>query len=96
MDARKALLDALDLQVEVAGGIPAALLPVASTCPGWSVRDVMNHSIGVTQKFADFAAGRTDEPHAPPQDLVGADHVAALRGVRDAARAAWIAAGRAG
>jgi hypothetical protein len=26
----------------------------------------MNHSIGVTMKFADFAAGGNDHPRTPP------------------------------
>src|SRR6185437_14064373 len=56
-------------------------------CPGWSVRDVMNHSIGVTMKFADFAAGGSDHPRTPPGDLVGRDHRLALRS------AAWAVIG---
>ena len=28
----------------------------------------MNHSIGVTLKFADFAAGGSDHPRTPPGD----------------------------
>ena len=39
----------------------------------------MNHSIGVTMKFADFAAGGSDHPRTPPGDLVGRDHRLALR-----------------
>ncbi|MBA2632993.1 MAG: maleylpyruvate isomerase N-terminal domain-containing protein, partial [Chloroflexi bacterium] len=43
---------------------PEQLSP-PSPCAGWSIREVMNHSIGVTHKRADFAAGRTDQPHPP-------------------------------
>jgi hypothetical protein len=47
------------------------------------VRDVMNHSIGVTMKFARFAAGGSDHPRTPRGDLVGRDHRLA-RGQPDA------------
>lgn len=49
----------------------------------------MSHSIGVTLKFAGFAAGTTDCPHPPAGDLVGADHVVALDAALQAARGAW-------
>ena len=52
----------------------------------------MNHSIGVTLKFADFAAGGNDHPRTPPGDLVGRDHRLALRSAAGAARAAWVSA----
>ena len=52
----------------------------------------MNHSIGVTLKFADFAAGGSDHPRTPPGDLVGRDHRLALRSAAAAARAAWASA----
>ena len=56
------------------------------------MREVMNHSIGVTLKFADFAAGGSDHPRSPPGDLVGRDHRRALRSAAAAARAAWASA----
>jgi uncharacterized protein (TIGR03086 family) len=52
----------------------------------------MNHSIGVTMKFADFAAGGSDHPRTPPGDLVGRDHRLALRSAAATARAAWASA----
>ena len=52
----------------------------------------MNHSIGVTLKFADFAAGGSDHPRAPAGDLAGRDHRLALRSAAAAARAAWASA----
>ena len=52
----------------------------------------MNHSIGVTLKFAGFAAGGSDHPRTPPGDLVGHDHRLALRSAAGAARAAWASA----
>ena len=56
------------------------------------MRDVMNHSIGVTLKFAGFAAGGGDHPHAPAGNLVGRDHIQALRSAADAAQSAWASA----
>jgi len=87
-----ALIAALDIQARTGQQVRARQLPLPSPCPGWSVGEVMNHSIGVTLKFADFAAGRTDHPHAPAGDLVGRDHGLALRSAADQALAAWAAA----
>jgi uncharacterized protein (TIGR03086 family) len=53
---------------------------------------VVNHSVGVTLKFADFAAGGSDHPRTPPGDLVGRDHRLALRSAAGAARSAWASA----
>jgi uncharacterized protein (TIGR03086 family) len=87
-----ALIAALDAQVRTGQQVRAAQLSVDSPCPGWSVRDVVNHSLGVTLKFTDFAAGRTDHPRAPAGDLVGSDHARALRDAADSARVTWAAA----
>lgn len=84
----QALLEALEVQVDVGRRLRSEQLPLASRCTGWTVRDVLEHSIGVTQKFTDFASGTTDEPHASPGDL-RPDHQVALRAAADAARAAW-------
>jgi len=88
----EALIAALDTQARTGRQVRAGQLPLPSPCPGWSVREVMNHCIGVTLKFADFAAGRTDHPRAPAGDLVGPDHGLALRSAADQASAAWAAA----
>src|ERR1035441_7021523 len=85
----EALIDALDLQVGVGGQVQSSQLSLVSPCPGWTVRDVMNHSIAVTQKFTHFAAGATDAPHSPPGDLIGRDHRQALRATARAAQKAW-------
>jgi uncharacterized protein (TIGR03086 family) len=53
---------------------------------------VLDHSLGVTRKFADFASGLTDEPHAPQDDLLGEDHNAAVAREVAYARTAWNAA----
>jgi uncharacterized protein (TIGR03086 family) len=91
----EALLAALDLQVEVGEQLRASDLARDSCCAGWSIRDVLNHSIGVTVKFADFAAGKTDEPRAPEGDLVGPDHRLALERTAEAAGISWASADRA-
>ena len=88
----EALAAALDAQAETGRQVRAAQLGLESPCPGWSVHDVINHSLGVTLKFADFAAGRTDRPRAPAGDLVGRDHALALRRAAEAARVAWASA----
>ena len=86
------LLAALEHQVEVAAHLDTEVLGAGSRCPGWTVRQVLDHSIGVTAKFTAFAAGSTDRPRTPAGDLLGADHRRALRMAADAARAAWSSA----
>jgi uncharacterized protein (TIGR03086 family) len=88
----EALVAALDVQVGVGRQVRAEQLGLGSPCPGWSVHDVINHSLGVTLKFAGFAAGRTDRPRAPTGDLVGRDHARALAEAAGAARVAWASA----
>jgi uncharacterized protein (TIGR03086 family) len=90
--AAEALVAALDIQVCTGHQVRAEQLGLDSACAGWSVRDVINHSLGVTLKFADFAAGRTDHPRAPGGDLVGRDHGLALAHAAGAARKAWASA----
>ena len=84
-----ALVGALEAQVAVGLRLQPSQLLLDSPCPGWSVRDVLNHSIGTTSKFTDFAAGRTEHPRSPDGDLVGPDHRAALGRTVNTARAAW-------
>jgi uncharacterized protein (TIGR03086 family) len=84
-----ALIEALEVQVTVGRQVSPHHLSLATPCPGWSVRDVMSHSIGVTLKFVDFAAGRTDHPHAQAADPIGADHRDALRSAATASQMAW-------
>jgi uncharacterized protein (TIGR03086 family) len=86
------LMAALRVQVRTGRLIRSGQLSLESPCPGWSVRDVVNHSIGVTLKFADFAAGGSDHPRTPPGDLVGRDHRLALRSAAGAAQSAWASA----
>ncbi len=86
-------VEALGLAVEAQRQLGEALLPSdlsrPSRCPGWSVLDVMNHSIGVTYKFTEFASGATDRPRTPDGDLIGGRLAPVLRAVTDASRAAW-------
>jgi uncharacterized protein (TIGR03086 family) len=90
--AADTLLAALRTQVRTGRLVRPSQLPLESPCPGWSVRDVLNHSIGVTLKFAGFAAGGSDYPRTPRGDLIGADHRLALRSAAEAAQAAWTSA----
>ncbi len=89
MDVVEALLIALEAQWGLGARATVPDLSRPSRCPGWSVSDVMNHSMGVTRKFAEFASGATDRPRAPTGDLIGDRLDLALRTTTDMARAAW-------
>ena len=88
----EALLTALEAQWVLGTQASVADLSRPSRCPGWSVFDVMNHSIGVTRKFTEFASAATDRPRSPDGDLIGSRPGPALRQAADAARMAWSAA----
>jgi len=83
------LVRALELQVATVQALETTDLDLGSRCEGWTIREVLNHSLGVTRKFADFAAGLTDEPHAPPGDLLSPDYKTVVASVAEGARAAW-------
>ncbi len=84
-----ALQSALLAQWAVGREVHAGDLSRHSPCTGWSVHEVVNHSIGVTQKFTQFASGDTDHPQTPPGDLVGDDHAGALGATAEGSRSAW-------
>jgi uncharacterized protein (TIGR03086 family) len=86
------LVVVLDRQAQVGGSVLVSQLALPSMCPGWTVGDVLSHSIGVSIKFADFAAGMTDRPRSPRGDLFGDDHRAALSEAAERARASWATA----
>jgi uncharacterized protein (TIGR03086 family) len=65
-----------------------------SRCPGWTVDEVVNHSLAVTSKFTAFATGATDAPTTPVGDLVGDDPYAAVGAAHAAARLAWVGVDR--
>lgn len=83
------LLAAWDLQARTVAQLRAPQLALQSPCLGWTVRDVLNHSLGVTAKLTEFASGLTDVPHAPPGDLLGADPALAVRTAAQRGRRAW-------
>lgn len=85
----EALTTAAEAQWAVGRLVAPADLGRATKCPGWSVFDVVNHSIGVTLKFAEFASGSTDRPRAPTGDLVGDSLDDALGSMVAATRRAW-------
>jgi len=84
-----ALAEALDVQVLVADAVRSDQLDLASRCSTWSIRDVLEHSVGVTRKFTEFAAGGTDEPHADGAGVLGVDHVEAVRAAAAGSSVAW-------
>jgi uncharacterized protein (TIGR03086 family) len=86
------LLVVLDAQLDVVAALGADELAVPSMCPGWTVEDVLAHSVGITLKFAEFAAGRTDAPHAPEVMIDRAEPARAVASAREAAQVAWPAA----
>ena len=51
--AADTLLAALRIQVRTGRLVRPGQLPLESPCPGWSVRDVLNHSIGVPLECTD-------------------------------------------
>lgn len=85
----EALSEALRCQVDLGDSISESDLALPSRCQGWRVRDVLNHSIAVTVKFAAFARGDTDRPRTPMGDHLGGGHRSALRTAATVAQAAW-------
>lgn len=80
---------ALDVQRRVVDQLSDAHLALPSACAGWSVREVLAHSVGVTLKFAAFAAGVTDAPRTPAGDLLRPDRRTSVRRAVDEARRSW-------
>jgi uncharacterized protein (TIGR03086 family) len=87
-----ALSIGLDAANRVTARVSAEQLALTTPCPGWSVRDVLNHLVGVTQKFNDFASGKTDEPTTRLGDLLGDDHRITTAEVIASSHAAWLTA----
>jgi uncharacterized protein (TIGR03086 family) len=85
----EALIRFLGVQFGLVRRVGRSDLGRVTPCPGWSVRDVLEHSIGVTLKFTAFASGATDHPRRPPGDLLGRDHRSALRSATRSAQSAW-------
>jgi uncharacterized protein (TIGR03086 family) len=83
------LLEALEAQWVLGASASPADLSRPSRVPAWSIFDVMNHSIGITLKFALFASGATDRPHSPTGDLIDGRLQAALQATLATAREAW-------
>lgn len=92
MEVVEALTTAVEAQWAVGRLVAPADLSRATKCPGWSVFDVVNHSIGVTLKFAEFASGSTESPRSPTGDLIGSSLDEALGSMVATTRRAWEAA----
>jgi uncharacterized protein (TIGR03086 family) len=95
-----ALAVTLDASVDVVERLTSAQLRLATPCPAWSVRDVIEHAVGITEKFTAFAAGVTDQPKTPRtragsrlgEGTAAAGLRTALRTASSAAKAAWATA----
>jgi uncharacterized protein (TIGR03086 family) len=85
-----ALPAALRVQVDVMSQVCADDLGRPSACAGWTIRQALNHSLGVTRKFTEFASGDTDTPRTPAGDLVGEDPCAAVRDSAIRSARAWM------
>jgi uncharacterized protein (TIGR03086 family) len=88
------LVVVLDCQADVGGRITVSQLGFPSMCAGWTVGDVLSHSLGVTAKFSSFACGATDHPLSPGGDQLGGDHRGTLSAMAAQARSAWTTADR--
>lgn len=62
-------------------------------CWGWSVRELINHMVGVNQHFAGAASGQAPAAGDQPTDLLGHDPAAAYANSTQAALTAWRAPG---
>ena len=94
MDLIEALLRSLEAQVALVGAATRSDLAGPSRCPGWTRSDVLGHSIAVTLRFAQFAAGVTERPELRRGDLVGDDPSASLRSAVATAQRAWVSIDR--
>lgn len=83
------LVASLDVQLAVVLGLAEGDLSLVSRCPGWSIGAVLRHSLGVTEKLADFASGRSDSPRTPRGDLLVPDHRTSAERTIRTAQQAW-------
>ncbi len=78
----------LDMTGVVVGGIPESLWSAPTMCPGWSVRDVLNHTVGGMRIFAALLTGQV--PAAEHEaDWLADDPRGAYDEAAAADRAAW-------
>ena len=80
---------ALAAQLATLGALTPDQLAVASACPDWSVGQVTDHSLGVTNKFTAFADGATDAPRTPAGPQFVGSPGPALRAAGRASDLAW-------
>jgi uncharacterized protein (TIGR03086 family) len=77
------LIDQLDRATRTTGDVVAAVKPDQlddrTPCTEWTVRDLLNHLVGVAQMFTTAAAGEksTVNPFGSPEDVIGDDPRAA-------------------
>jgi hypothetical protein len=79
---------ALDMTSAVVGALPAGRLAEPSLCPGWRMRDELNHLVGGMHIFAaQLAGGAAAREH--DDDWLGDDPFAAFAAAAELDRAAW-------
>lgn len=83
------LAASLELQLGVVQDLAEGDLILDSCCPGWSIGEVLRHSLAVTQKFTEFASGRSDRPRTPERDLLVPDHRTSAERTIRRAQEAW-------
>jgi len=72
---------------EVIGSLKPDDLARSTPCEGWDVRALINHMVGVNERFAAAVSGGT--PPDASADLVGSDPAGAYRAAAGKAMAAW-------
>lgn len=89
MDAFEGHVGALDALVALVGSASRSDLAGPSRCPRWTSCEVLNHSMAVTLRIAQFASGETERQLLPDGDLVTSDPARSLGDVVATARRAW-------
>lgn len=87
MDSRAALDQSLAELARLLPSVRSDAWPRPTPCPAWSVADVFDHVLTITDKFTRFAAGWTDAPRG--RVVHPLDRCAALVTAIFQSRAAW-------
>ncbi|GAA2394758.1 TIGR03086 family metal-binding protein [Dactylosporangium salmoneum] len=79
---------AIDMTTAVVAGLGPQRLGEPSLCPGWSVRDELNHLVGGVRIFAaQLSGGEAGRDHE--DDWLGDDPAGAFKVAAELDRAAW-------
>ncbi|WP_426514170.1 TIGR03086 family metal-binding protein [Dactylosporangium sp. McL0621] len=85
------IVDRIETAIATTGTVVAAVVPALaspSPCPGWTLRDELNHLVGGMRIFAAELSG-TDAGGEHESDWLGADAEAAYAAAAALDRAAW-------